>query len=135
MAYGARANLGDDAWELHRYGLLAPPDCRLPKHWAISAGGLPVPPLPDTAELMARYIARRRSWMTPVERRLPENDDGQENWGRWLERFEWEQEAVDGHTDASAIEAARRHAAMGNAIPLRLLPPVPRFPPPRPARR
>ena len=52
MAYGGRVNVGEDAWELHRYGLLAPSDCRLPKHWAISAGGLAVPPLPDTAEHM-----------------------------------------------------------------------------------
>ena len=69
--------------------------------------------------------------MTPAERRLPENDDGQANWDRWMEHFEREREAViatndgprsretryntygrkdwwgaTGHTVASAIEAA-----------------------------
>ena len=71
--------------------------------------------------------------MTPAERRLPENDDGQHNWGRWLDRFEQERQAVidlvdspdvlltrhnrigrrrwwdrTGHTVARAIDAARR---------------------------
>ena len=81
MAPSGRTIQSEDAWELHRYRLLAPHDCRLPKHWSISAGGLPVPPLPETDEQMRRFIARRRSWMTPVERRLPENNDGEANWG------------------------------------------------------
>ena len=79
MASSGRTILSEDAWELHRYGLLVPHDCRLPKDWSISAGGLPVPPLPETDEQMRRFIARRRSWMTPAERRLPENDDSEAN--------------------------------------------------------
>ena len=33
--------------EFGRYGLLVPPDSRLPGHWHISANGLTVSPLPD----------------------------------------------------------------------------------------
>ena len=94
MASSGRTIGSNDAWELHCHGLLAPHDCRLPKHWAISAGGHPVPPLPETAEQMRRFIARWCSWMTPAERRLPENDDGDANWGAWMQRFEHERKSV-----------------------------------------
>ena len=47
----------DGAWELYRYGLLAPPDCRIPKEWRLSDGGLVVPPIPRTVEQVRRYIA------------------------------------------------------------------------------
>ena len=35
------------AKEFVRYGLMLPPDCRLPGSWHMSEGGFPVSPLPD----------------------------------------------------------------------------------------
>ena len=41
------------AEEFARYGLLVPPDSRVPSSWRMSAGGLAVPPIPkvDMLEL------------------------------------------------------------------------------------
>ena len=43
----------DGAWELYRYELLASTDCRIPKDWRVSDGGLAVPPIPRTSEGVA----------------------------------------------------------------------------------
>ena len=49
----------DEAWDLYRYGLLVPPDSRLPTGWRTSPhGGLPVPALPETPDQIRRDIAR-----------------------------------------------------------------------------
>ena len=40
----------------HQYGLLMPPDFRLPKDWSISWGGLVVPPLPTGDEAFRHAI-------------------------------------------------------------------------------
>ena len=36
----------DGAWELYRYGLLAPLYCCIPKDWRVFDGGLVVPSIP-----------------------------------------------------------------------------------------
>ena len=43
---GGRTLLIEDVRAFHRYGLLVPPDFRLPKNWVISCGGIAAP-LPD----------------------------------------------------------------------------------------
>ena len=49
--------------------------------------------------------------MTPAERRLPENDDGQANWDRWMERFEREREAVIATNDGPRSRETRYNTA------------------------
>ena len=98
---------------MYRYGLLVPPDSRLPSGWRTSPhGGLPVTALPETPDQIRRDIARCRSWLTPHERTLPEYDDN--NWGAWLRRFEREQNEVpaayDGRTPPGRYNAEGRHA-------------------------
>ena len=50
------------AEELARYGLLVPPDSRLPSRWRMSAGGLAVPPIPKFGTPKLELLIRRR-WM------------------------------------------------------------------------
>ena len=69
----------------HHYGLLCPPDCRLPKEWDISIGGLPVPPGPATDEGLHLAILERRDRMTEAEQNQPEN--AVDNVGAWLARL------------------------------------------------
>ena len=85
-----------------------PPDPHLPSGWRTSLhGSLPVPALPQTEDQIRRDIARRRSWLTPHERTLPEYDDN--NWGAWLRRFEREQ------TEALAFYDGPRRPGRHNA--------------------
>ena len=93
-----------------------------------------MPPLPNTDEAFRRAVLERRDRMTEAERNRPEN--AVENRHAWLARLvrDHEEEVADydrhlpkvpcwnspgrhdswertGHTVASPIEAARRHAA------------------------
>ena len=56
-----RTLLIEEARQFHWYGLLVPPDFRLPKNWVISYGGLAVPPLPASPEALRRTILERRT--------------------------------------------------------------------------
>ncbi|KAE8816152.1 formin-like protein 14 [Hordeum vulgare] len=70
--YGAAANgfgrrhLHDpEARILYEAYYPAPPDMRVPSSWRLSAGGVPVPPLP--------FVANRRTEITRIRASLPES--------------------------------------------------------------
>ena len=105
-----------------------------------------VSPLPATEKAFYHAILERRYQMTEADRNRPEK--GADNDNVWWERYTREHDAaVDsfnrrwlptrynasghhhwwgttGHTAASTIEAAHRHAFTGNATQFRLMPVV-----------
>ena len=133
------------------------PDFLLPKNWVISYGDLTMPPLPASEEAFLHAILEGQDRMTEEERNRPENvADNKDTW--WLRltrereeavefhdpprpRHRWTAEGRDrwwghtGHTVASTIAAARRHASMGNQTLFRLMPMPPRPLPPKCQRR
>ena len=54
----------NECHEFARYGILVTPRAAMPPHYEISAGGVPIPPVPVREDLVAEIEERRR--------RLPE---------------------------------------------------------------
>ena len=65
--FGCRHNQEPEARLLYEAEYPAPPDMRVPGAWRLSAGGIPVPPVPEGAARRAE-IARLRSSL-PLEQR------------------------------------------------------------------
>lgn len=89
-----------------------PPDYRCPDGWALSAGGVPVPPVPEGAARRAAITAHYYHELTPQQRRDPHWDlDNTVTWDaffsnrreRDLVRFEG-----DGPPPVNSNEAGRR---------------------------
>ena len=62
----------EEAWALYHAGYPCPPDMRVPSAsrgqggWALSAGGIPVPPIP-AGEDFAYAVEEARSILTPEQ--------------------------------------------------------------------
>ena len=54
------------AWELAKFGVLAPPDCRLPKGWHLDQSGVPVPSPPMSKAAHDREVSRCRFRLSPA---------------------------------------------------------------------
>ena len=81
-------------WEahlLHEANYLAPPDMRAPGRWRLSAGGIPIPTLPDVEHLgyFHAEIERVRASLSEEEWALLEYDAG--NHKAWAAYFEHRQ--------------------------------------------
>ena len=70
--------------------LSAPPDMRAPGRWRLSAGGVPIPPLPDIttrADYFADEVDRVRASLTEEQRALPQYAAGNhEAWAAYFQR-------------------------------------------------
>ena len=88
----ARRSLHEwEAYLLHEANYPAPPDVRAPSRWRLSAGGVPVPPLP-VPETPYFHAEIERAWasLTATERVLPEY--AADNHAAWAAYFERRQE-------------------------------------------
>ena len=84
-----------DEWEaylLHEANYPTPPNVRAPSRWWLSAGGVPVPPLPvpETSAYFPAEIERARASLTAEERALPEY--ATDNHAAWAAYFRRRQE-------------------------------------------
>jgi hypothetical protein len=87
--FGRRSLHEWEAHLLHEANYPAPPDMRSPGRWRLSAGGVPVPPLPDVEHpgYFHAEIERVRASLSEEERALPEYDAGNhEAWAAYFER-------------------------------------------------
>ena len=85
--FGRRSLHEWEAYLLHEANYPAPPDVCAPSRWRLSAGGVPVPPLP-VPETPAYFHAGNehvRASLTAEERALPEYATG--NHAAWAAYF------------------------------------------------
>jgi len=99
-----------EAYLLHEANYPAPPDVRAPSRWRLSAGGVPVPPLPipETPEFHAE-IERARASLTAAERALPEY--AADNHAAWAAYFGRRQEERLGSTNNAPRPHGRNNSA------------------------
>ena len=71
---------------LHKCGYPAPPDFRVAPGWALSAGGVPVSPVPEGHDFLVQ-VELARSAMSAAERAYPAHHPGNHAaWGAFFEQ-------------------------------------------------
>ena len=89
--FGRRHLHEEEARLLYEADYPAPPDMRVLGSWKLSAGGVPVPPVPEGAARRAE-IARVRSSLTEEQRNEPRYAaDSETMWTMYFERRRQEQ--------------------------------------------
>ena len=86
--FGRRSLHEWEAYLLFEVNKPAPPDMRAPGRWKLSAGGVPIPPLPDVtvpANYLADEVARMWASLTEEQRALPQYAAG--NHEAWATYF------------------------------------------------
>ncbi|XBJ12614.1 hypothetical protein VPH35_017105 [Triticum aestivum] len=83
------------AWEYRQP--LPYPDVTLPHHWHLDPQRIPVPAVPRSQRAHDDEVRRRRTQLTPEQRRLPEYTADSPNWEAWfaLEHEEQRRSGVD----------------------------------------
>jgi hypothetical protein len=99
-------------WEeraLHEARYMAPPDFRCPNIWRLSAGGIPIPPVPHSAVRQAAIHRHYYEVLTPEERNNPLWDP--DNKDQWMAFITEHQNAELAHYEGNGPPQANKNAA------------------------
>ena len=110
--FGRRSLREQESWLLFQANIPAPPDMRAgPTGWRLSAGGVPIPPLPD-AVAKPKYFAEEveivRASLTDAQLSLPQY--AADNHAAWAAYFERRQQQRLASTNGAPVVGGRQNS-------------------------